>query len=394
MKTKHVVAAIIHHDNRIFATQRGYGEFKDGWEFPGGKVEKGETPEQAIVREIEEELNAKIKIQQYFDTIEYDYPTFHLSMRCYICRVQEGELVLREHEAAKWLGKDELYSVDWLPADLSIIEEISHNWERYFVDSFDLGTLVNLNETISFVVNGIKEGKGLDELAQVYLAQGKDKVINYAIGKTTRAINDTFAEANALGIQELAGTDFANRLIETSLDIANSVRQLAMNEINPDEFKDRLMKVNALNLGVEFVNAAGLDVEGIKNEFKGLCELSAEAVAYAAYCEVYDEMAEALDAAEMSYQRRIEIEKECARSVSLIKEYRMSIQKLISDFFEEHYEVINDSFAKMDEAILNNDSNRYLKANADLQNLLGREAQFTNQNEFDELMDSDLDFKL
>ena len=96
----------------------------------------------------------------------------------------------------------------------------------------------------------------------------------------------------------------------------------------------------------------------------------------------------------MSYQRRIEIEKECARSVSLIKEYRMSIQKLISDFFEEHYEVINDSFAKMDEAILNNDSNRYLKANADLQNLLGREAQFTNQNEFDELMDSDLDFKL
>ena len=124
MKTKHVVAAIIHHDNRIFATQRGYGEFKDGWEFPGGKVEKGETPEQAIVREIEEELNAKIKIQQYFDTIEYDYPEFHLSMRCYWCSLISGNLVLKEAEDAKWLDAESIDSVKWLLADITLIEKI------------------------------------------------------------------------------------------------------------------------------------------------------------------------------------------------------------------------------------------------------------------------------
>ena len=124
MKTVHVATAIIKHENKIFATQRGYGEFKDGWEFPGGKVEPGETSEQAIVREIQEELDTIIQPDQFFRTIEYDYPTFHLTMDCYLCSVKSGNLILKEHEDAKWLTKDTLYSVDWLPADIELISEI------------------------------------------------------------------------------------------------------------------------------------------------------------------------------------------------------------------------------------------------------------------------------
>ena len=129
MKTIKVVAAIIKatdKDNNpiIFVTQRGYGEYKDGWEFPGGKVEEGEKPEEAIVREIKEELDTLISVDSFLDTIEYDYPTFHLSMDCFVCSIVEGDLVLKEHEAARWLTKEQLYDVDWLPADITIIEKI------------------------------------------------------------------------------------------------------------------------------------------------------------------------------------------------------------------------------------------------------------------------------
>ena len=109
---------------KVFATQRGYGDFKDGWEFPGGKVEPDETPEQAIVREIREELDTEIEVERYFDTIEYDYPEFHLSMDCFLCRIISGDLILKEHEAARWLSREELDSVDWLPADVTIMDEI------------------------------------------------------------------------------------------------------------------------------------------------------------------------------------------------------------------------------------------------------------------------------
>lgn len=112
------------HDNKVFATQRGYGAFKDGWEFPGGKIEVGETPEAALVREIKEELDTEIEVGALLDTVEYDYPQFHLSMECFICRIKAGELVLKEHEAAQWLTEDLLYSVDWLPADKGLIEKI------------------------------------------------------------------------------------------------------------------------------------------------------------------------------------------------------------------------------------------------------------------------------
>ena len=122
MKTIEVVAAIIRGGNRIFATQRGYGDWKDYWEFPGGKIEPGEGPEEALVREIREELGAQIVVDSYLTTVEYDYPAFHLSMRCYSCRVTDGELTLREHEAARWLSKDELDAVAWLPADRTILE--------------------------------------------------------------------------------------------------------------------------------------------------------------------------------------------------------------------------------------------------------------------------------
>ena len=123
-ETVKVVAAIIIHNNQIFATQRGYGDFKDGWEFPGGKVEPGETPQQALVREIKEELDTEIEVGDYLMTVEYDYPNFHLSMDCFFCTINSGNLVLREHEAAKWLTVETLDTVDWLPADQGLVEQI------------------------------------------------------------------------------------------------------------------------------------------------------------------------------------------------------------------------------------------------------------------------------
>lgn len=124
MKTIEVVAAIIRDGDKIFATQRGYGEFKDGWEFPGGKIEEGETPTEALIREIKEELDTIIEVGELLDTVEYDYPNFHLTMHCYLCTVKSGNLVLNEHKAARWLTKDTLDTVDWLPADISLIEKI------------------------------------------------------------------------------------------------------------------------------------------------------------------------------------------------------------------------------------------------------------------------------
>ena len=124
MKTVRVVAGIIIEDGKVFATQRGYGEFKDGWEFPGGKIEQGETPEEAVVREIMEELDTEIKVGEWIDTIEFDYPTFHLSMDCFWAEVTKGHLELKEAEAAKWLTKDQLDSVAWLPADITLIDKI------------------------------------------------------------------------------------------------------------------------------------------------------------------------------------------------------------------------------------------------------------------------------
>lgn len=121
MKTIEVVAAIIKDKNKILSTQRGYGEFKGGWEFPGGKIERGESPEDALKREIKEELSIKINIEKFVDTVDYDYERFHLTMHCYICSIQAGKLFLNEHSAFKWLTKNDLDSVDWLPADVELI---------------------------------------------------------------------------------------------------------------------------------------------------------------------------------------------------------------------------------------------------------------------------------
>ena len=126
MKQIEVVAAIIHDDNgRIFATQRGYGDFKDGWEFPGGKMEPGESPEEALKREIWEELETSIVVERLVQTVEWDYPKFHLSMHCFWCHLESGSLTLKEHEAARWLTIEQLDSVDWLPADLQVINILS-----------------------------------------------------------------------------------------------------------------------------------------------------------------------------------------------------------------------------------------------------------------------------
>ena len=136
MKTIKVVAAVIKNEDKIFATARGYGEFKGQWEFPGGKIEPGETPQEALVREIQEELDVKIEVGDLIDTIEYDSPSFHLSMDCFWCIVTDGEITLKEAEDARWLSKDELYSVDWLPADMELIEKLvlsnkSLEWRRF-----------------------------------------------------------------------------------------------------------------------------------------------------------------------------------------------------------------------------------------------------------------------
>lgn len=125
MKTINVVAAVIMKEGKVFATQRGYGEFKDGWEFPGGKVEAGESPEEALRREIREELEVEVNVGDLIDTIEYDYPAFHLSMKCYACTIAGGSPHLLEHEAARWLSADPLDSVAWLPADITLIPKIA-----------------------------------------------------------------------------------------------------------------------------------------------------------------------------------------------------------------------------------------------------------------------------
>ena len=124
MKHIEVVAGIIKDGDKIFATQRGYGEFKDGWEFPGGKMESGETPQQALVRELKEELAIDVSVGDFLCTVDYDYPTFHLTMHCFLCSLQSEALHLNEHEAAKWLLMDELGSVKWLPADLEVVEAL------------------------------------------------------------------------------------------------------------------------------------------------------------------------------------------------------------------------------------------------------------------------------
>ena len=124
MKTIRVAAAVIRKDDKIFATQRGYGELKGGWEFPGGKIEDGETPQEALKREIEEELDTEILVGELIDTIEYDYPNFHLSMDCFWCEIVEGKLVLKEHEAARWLDRKTMDDVEWLPADVTLVGKI------------------------------------------------------------------------------------------------------------------------------------------------------------------------------------------------------------------------------------------------------------------------------
>ena len=129
-KIIHVVAAVVVQDGKVLSTQRGYGNYKDWWEFPGGKIEAGEMPEQALVREIREELAAEITVDKYLTTVEYDYSEFHLSMACYWCSVKEGHLTLLEHEAARWLPLDDLRQVNWLPADVLVVHEIERTQQE------------------------------------------------------------------------------------------------------------------------------------------------------------------------------------------------------------------------------------------------------------------------
>ena len=131
MKVVNVVCAIIVHEGKILGTQRGYGDFAGGWEFPGGKIEPGELPEDAVRRELKEELDLEVEVGQLFDTVEYDYPTFHLSMQCFLCTMGDGEFVLKEHEDARWLDHDTVEEVEWLPADEGLIKKLKENYLPY-----------------------------------------------------------------------------------------------------------------------------------------------------------------------------------------------------------------------------------------------------------------------
>lgn len=124
MKTIKVVAAIIIEDDKVFATQRGYGDYKGWWEFPGGKVEDGETPEEALIREIKEELDTEISVDEFLITVEYDYPEFHLSMKCFLCSIIKGELTLLEHKSARWLPMNDMRKIKWLPADIDVVQTV------------------------------------------------------------------------------------------------------------------------------------------------------------------------------------------------------------------------------------------------------------------------------
>lgn len=171
-KTISVVAAVIRDGERVFATQRGYGEFKDGWEFPGGKIEPGETAEEALVREIREELDTEISVGKLIDRIEYDYPTFHLSMDCFWCEILSGDLVLKEAEDAKWLTKETLDSVDWLPADITLIEQIR---EELDMDTKNTEVSRDINSKIINVINAMdfSDGFAVEEISERALNKAK-----------------------------------------------------------------------------------------------------------------------------------------------------------------------------------------------------------------------------
>lgn len=171
-KTISVVAAVIRDGERVFATQRGYGEFKDGWEFPGGKIEPGETAEEALVREIREELDAEISVGKLIDRIEYDYPTFHLSMDCFWCEILSGDPVLKEAEDAKWLTKETLDSVDWLPADITLIEQIRGELD---MDTKKTEASRDINSEIINVINAMDfaDGFAVEEISERALNKAK-----------------------------------------------------------------------------------------------------------------------------------------------------------------------------------------------------------------------------
>jgi 8-oxo-dGTP diphosphatase len=168
-----VVAAVIRKDDMIFATARGYGEFKGGWEFPGGKIEEGETPQQALVREIKEELDTDIEVGELIDTIEYDYPTFHLSMDCFWAKVISGELILKEASDAKWLTREQLDSVKWLPADITLIEKINRSLLN--------DECVKYTEQILKIVQGIEDGSLDTSLGEQFM----DETIIQAVKSKT-----------------------------------------------------------------------------------------------------------------------------------------------------------------------------------------------------------------
>lgn len=241
MKTIRVVAAVIKENNRIFATARGYGDYKGMWEFPGGKIEPGETPQEALLREIREELTAEIEVGELIHTVEYDYPSFHLSMDCFWCTIRKGELTLLEAETGKWLMKDELYSVDWLPADLQLIEEIKEAWDAQML-SPGQKTLDYYNQNAASFSSGT-QAVDFHETQDLFLSflKSEASILDFGCG----AGRDTKYFLNK-GYQVVA-TDGSKELCKVASAYAGiPVRELLFQELQDENLYDGIWACSSI----------------------------------------------------------------------------------------------------------------------------------------------------
>ena len=254
--------------------------------------------------------------------------------------------------------------------------------------------LFNVQNIIESTLQDIINGKEPELIIKNLMEEGKVQAMNLARKEIHNKINQQLEKNEKEEVRNLTDSDFADRLIESSEVIALAVRKYVNKEMSEEDFINELRESGVAIIGVDFINAYGIDTDGLKKKYEEMKNLPYSAVSYAAFCEVYKILMAACEDAHISFVRRKEIEKRSKETVRLIRENRQRMEEIISAYFTERYEVINYSFEQMDQAILKGDSNGYIKANVEMQELLGYDVQFRNQDEFDDLMDSDLSFKL